>query len=134
MAITFIAIALKCEFFNCLNSVDTCLQRYTSLNSSGCEANTAPRPHQALLKQRRKPAGSYSRQPASFGDAAYVQICWSRGVVMALPNLSVQISFLPPFPSSTRLKINEPPSVWLPPRAFQYLSAMGLKRASSRCK
>ena len=37
--------------------------------------------------------------------------------VTGRPNLSVQVSVLWPFPST--LKRKAPPSVWLPPRAFQ---------------
>src|SRR5213594_4143071 len=40
------------------------------------------------------------------------------GVDISLPNLSVQTSFFPISPSETE-KTNAPPSVWLPPLAFQ---------------
>ena len=37
-----------------------------------------------------------------------------------------------PFPlAGETVSRNAPPSVWLPPRAFQYMSATGVKRGSS---
>ncbi|GBD16210.1 hypothetical protein HRbin26_01105 [bacterium HR26] len=50
---------------------------------------------------------------------------------MRRPNLSVQVSVAPALPSSCTVKMNAPPSVWLPPRAFQYRSALGQTRGSS---
>jgi len=47
--------------------------------------------------------------------------------------LSAQLSFFFPF-SSLMVKTKVPPSVLLPPRAFQYLSATGQKRGSSRAR
>ncbi len=47
------------------------------------------------------------------------------------PNLFVQLSPGEPSAAFFTVKMNAPPSVLLPPRAFQYLSAIGQNRLSS---
>ena len=85
------------------------------------------------------PEPGLGRVPASILSASSDLACFGRASAMTAssadrnslpgmetraPNLLVQTSSLPlPGTSAPRVKMNDPPSVWLPPLAFQYMSA-----------
>ena len=81
-------------------------------------------------------SGSALLRPSRTRAGGGPMTLWSAGMVIGFPNLSAQVRTLPlrPFRLSLTVKMKAPPSVWLPPRAFQYLSATRWNRRSSRAQ